>query len=165
MANITREIHHGVIIEEDLTEWNRLVKSIEKVSSSRAEVVDIGFFSEHGIKLVTYAAANELGARGTPERSYIGKTFDDNREIMELEFKNFIDSILFKRVYQKKFLSDMGSFLKNKIKHFIYSGYWSIYKPNAPSTILRKGSSIPLIETYKLVKNITYKVRRKEEID
>ena len=51
-----------------------------------------------------------------------------------------------------------GLFAAQKVKEYIAGG---VPPPNRPSTIRRKGSSTPLVDTGQLMNSITYEVRKK----
>ena len=59
----------------------------------------------------------------------------------------------------KSDLERAGEIGRDACKKYITDG--THLAPNAPATIARKGSDIPLIETGKLLQSITYEVRRK----
>lgn len=51
-----------------------------------------------------------------------------------------------------------GLYAASEVKKFMSGG---VPPPNAPSTVAKKGSSTPLIDTGQLMNSITYEVRRK----
>jgi len=55
-------------------------------------------------------------------------------------------------------LHKIGVLAVGFVQDFVRSGYYQQHMPNAPSTILRKGSDVPLIDTGFLINSMTYVV-------
>ena len=53
----------------------------------------------------------------------------------------------------------IGAFMVGAVQRFVRSGYYKNTAPNAPSTIRRKGSDTPLIDTGFMVDSTTYVTR------
>ena len=58
-------------------------------------------------------------------------------------------------------LNALGLTAQNKVKANLVAGGDPAFAPNAPSTIARKGSDSPLINTAQLLNSITYVLRKK----
>lgn len=125
--------------------------------------VRIGFqagenYSEDNVDVTDIAAWNELGTSNAPSRPFMRKSVDENAE----KINAFIDQIgkeisrgtSSAETIQKK----IGVFQKGLIQDKIVSGS---YVPNAPSTIARKGSSKPLIDTGLMRRSVNYVVKTK----
>lgn len=117
--------------------------------------VNIGLFGEQGSDLVIYAASNEFGTEIIPERSFLRSTVDEKRR----EFGKFIDKnkvlIVQGPLQRRQVLARLGLFAEKEIVMKIDRGP---FVPNRPSTIARKGSSKPLIDTGRMRASIISKV-------
>jgi len=107
----------------------------------------------------TIAAVHELSApsRGIPARPFLIPTMRNNAEkyttLMAQGFRNALqDRTKASEVYEK-----IGLVASNDVKDYIVSGQ---FVPLKESTIDRKGSSKPLIDTGELRNSISYEVRK-----
>jgi hypothetical protein len=107
--------------------------------------------------LYDVAAANEFGTSRIPERSFLRGTFDANRakvvafckkQGLEVARGNITNAVALERI---------GAFVQGLIQLRIAAG---IPPANKQSTIDRKGSSKPLIDSGQLRSSITYEVRK-----
>lgn len=109
-----------------------------------------------GATLSEVAAFNEFGTENIPRRSFLADWADENAE----QHKVLISKIA-RAVVQGKLpsleagLNRMGLQFVGEIQQRIAAG---IAPENAPSTIARKGSSTPLIDTGQLRSAITYQI-------
>lgn len=108
-----------------------------------------------GKTILDIATYNEFGL-GVPERSFIRAWFDSHAA----QNNRAIAAIL-KQVYKGKIsleqgLERLGLFFVGSMQKRISDG---IEPPNAASTIKRKGSSKPLIDTGQLRSSITYQIQ------
>ena len=69
---------------------------------------------------------------------------------------------LVKGVPAEQILKEIGIFQKDLIQEKITEGS---YEPNAASTIRRKGSSKPLIDTGRMRQSVNYEIRKKGSED
>ena len=107
----------------------------------------------------TLAATHELGApsRGIPARPFLIPTMQNNADkyvrLMAQGFKTALqDKTKADEVYEK-----IGLVASSDVKDYIVSGQ---FVPLKQSTIDRKGSSKPLIDTGELRNSISYEVRK-----
>ena len=107
----------------------------------------------------TIAAVHELGAptRGIPARPFLIPTMQNNADkyttLMAQGFRNALqDKEKAAEVYEK-----IGLVASSDVKDYIVSGQ---FVPLKESTIDRKGSSKPLIDTGELRNSISYEVRK-----
>jgi hypothetical protein len=107
----------------------------------------------------TIAAAHEMGApsRGIPARPFLIPTMQNNAEkytnLMAQGFRNALqDKEKAAEVYEK-----IGLVASSDVKDYIVSGQ---FVPLKESTIDRKGSSKPLIDTGEMRNSISYEVRK-----
>jgi len=102
------------------------------------------------ITVAQVAAENEFGDRkkNIPQRSFLRSVLKEKaREINQIAQKALNKPEIFYDV--------IGTYILNQINKKIVSG---IAPANSPSTIKRKGSSTPLIDTGQLKAALTYKV-------
>ena len=106
-------------------------------------------------EVATVLAVHEWGApnKGIPERSTMRTSFDENVLNLQKIRNSEYNKILSGKSNVKKSLGVMGSFLSNKTKQKIVD---LKFPPNKPSTVNRKGSSNPLVDTAQMLNSITH---------
>lgn len=138
-------------------------KKFQKMLKELAEMeVRVGFqhgeaAEEDGTDICDIAAWNELGTANMPSRPFLRKSVDEN----EGEINDFFQSLkadIVKGKSAEKILKEIGIFQKDLIQEKIAKGN---YAPNAESTIKRKGSSVPLIDSGKMLQSVNYVIRKK----
>ena len=107
----------------------------------------------------TIAAVHELGAptRGIPARPFLTPTMQNNADkytnLMAQGFRNALqDKEKAAEVYEK-----IGLVASSDVKDYIVNGQ---FVPLKQSTMDRKGSSKPLIDTEEMRKSISYEVKK-----
>lgn len=121
----------------------------------RTVAVLVGIRGQAGSDLVAYAAANEFGVHPRiPERSFLRSTLISRqsayikqiaRAVRKL-LDGFTPDIAFGRLGMLA-VSDVQRTIRNRVP-----------PPNAPMTIAKKGSDVPLIDTGRLRQSIDYVV-------
>ena len=141
-------------------------KFLEHLDDS-ATYVDIGIHPVSGEEMVTIASAHEFGAIAgknyqteIPARPFIRSTVDERRDIYAENGKRLWQRILDKEITIFEGLSLLGQLVEGDIRRKIIE---LREPPNAPSTIARKGSDNPLVDTGAMVNSIRYAVKTKEE--
>ena len=133
---------------------------------SRLEV-RIGFQAgvateENGADLCDVAAWNEFGTHNTPSRPFLRSSVDEH----EAEITGFIKSLKTQiargGVTAEEILKKFGVFQKGLIQETIKDGRFA---PNAPSTVARKGSSHPLIDTGTMRASVNFVIEPKGSRD
>lgn len=114
---------------------------------------DDGAAKEGQTPLIDIATIHEFGTSTIPARSFLRAWMDENGAAAQALYTAQIKSFLKGSVGMPTALSRVGSFIVGGIKLRIANG---IAPPLAPVTILRKGSSTPLIDTGQLRGAITY---------
>lgn len=102
------------------------------------------------------AAIHELGL-GVPERSWLRAWFEANHRTVIADIKAGMVQIAQGRLTPEALLEVLGQKYVGEIRKRTQAG---IDPPLAQSTIDRKGSSTPLIDTGQLWSAITYEVRK-----
>lgn len=109
-------------------------------------------FSEMS-ELVCVGAANEFGTKRIPERSFLRSATDENvRSVENVKDKEY-SKLLSGTINHKQALSGVGEFLTGKVKLKIRNLKMPM---NAPSTIARKKSANPLVDTGQMVQSIQH---------
>jgi hypothetical protein len=120
-------------------------------------------------------AYNEFGTEHVPERPAIRNYFDRHQgDIIEAirvatyrqVFRGLrnIPGTIFSgikgtRAPQQDSKEELGAYLVDGVKAFILAYGEGTYSKNAPDTLARKAADFPLIDTWKLFDELTYKVK------
>lgn len=98
------------------------------------------------------AGRHELGI-GVPERSWLRAWVDENNPMIQDDLRAAMRAVLLGRLTREQAVEILGVKYVGLIQTRIANG---ILPPNAPSTIARKESSTPLIDTGQMRSAITY---------
>lgn len=112
---------------------------------------------EDGTDICDIAAWNELGTVHIPARPFLRQSVDDNLS----KINNFLrqkKKDLVRGVSAEQVLKEIGIFQKDLIQEKITDGSFA---PNAPSTVRKKGSSKPLIDTGRMRQSVNYEIKAK----
>lgn len=128
---------------------------IEQIKASGEKAVYVGFpaeFNENvegsdNFNLASLGAVLEFGNEHIPSRPFLRQTLAENQEKYTALFvKLFESGVSIDQIYEQIALIAQGDVQQN-----IVNGKWAA---NAPSTIKRKKSSKPLIDTGKLRQSV-----------
>lgn len=145
---------------------NGYTKYRESIAELHNSVIQVGLFAEVGDEVLTKAIVNEFGTTQAgrnknitiPERSFIRATYNKQYKKVAKRFTQIFESISKKRYDVKAKLKlialEQSSATQETITNFKSPA-------NAPSTIKKKGSSHPLIDTGEMRSKITSKVSKK----
>lgn len=138
-----------------------MIKQLENLE------VDVGFNENSGsypaeegeesITIADVAAWNEFGTERAPSRPFMRQTIKDNKKKITNHANKALKAALNGGGTQE-LLNSIGSYTKGQMQKEIRNGDW---EPNAPSTIAKKGSSKPLIDTGRMRKSIVYVIKEK----
>lgn len=124
-------------------------------------VVKVGFpqgkTEADGTPVALIAATHEFGSpeRGIPERSFLRSGMRENQEkYVRLNKVNLV-RILRGQLTSEQALGQLGEMAKGDVQQKIRSGDFT---PLKPSTVDRKGSSKPLIDTGQMVQSVSYEL-------
>lgn len=141
-------------------EGRRIQKELEELKRG---IVHVGFQNNgaaysNGLTLPEVAALNEYGGAHRPPRPFMWNSFDlhqpELKKICQDAYK-----IILAGGDAKQALYNVGSRVKGVIQEEIDDGE---YAPNAPSTIERKGSSHPLIDSAHMRQNVNFVIEMGE---
>ncbi|MCI9009425.1 MAG: hypothetical protein HFI13_15205 [Lachnospiraceae bacterium] len=128
----------------------------------RDKEVRIGFqreeaSEEDGTDICDVAMWNELGTEHAPSRPFLRKSVDENIAKIN-DFLQDQKANILRGVSAEQILKDIGLFQKDLIQEKITEGN---FVPNAVSTIARKGSDHPLIDTGRMRQSVNYVIKQK----
>lgn len=112
---------------------------------------------DDGTDICDIAAWNELGTEHIPSRPFLRKSVDENEgkinQFLQAEARSLASGKT-----AEMLLNEIGDFQKSLVQEKITEGSFT---PNAESTIRRKGSSKPLIDTGRMRQSVNYVIKRK----
>lgn len=149
-----------------VTRDNGLLDRISRVARDCTVKVEIGYFGKmhkpsitskraRPIALKDLAAIHEFGL-GVPKRPFIEPALKENRRKYILHVGRQLTPVIRRRKSLDKVWQEVGTIAVMDIQKYMLT---ASFTPLAPSTIKRKGSSKPLIETGQMRQSITYKVK------
>lgn len=147
----------------------RLVTNL-RVAKRDRRVLDVGIIGEEAGELDEggtdktvgeIAAIHEFGL-GVIPRPFLRGYVDANRPKIDARIREeAIGMVRFGRSKVQAY-ERLGVWLQGQIQEWLGNPGNSL-EPNAPSTIIKKGSAMPLIDTGQLRSSITHKIRREGE--
>lgn len=139
------------VVDRDLG-WVDIVRRLRTAPDIRLLV---GVDDSDGDDLPDIAERNEFGDGHVPERSFLRATVDANRDNYLRELADAEDAYIIDGVSPEHALDALGQSVVEDIQDRITA---HIDPPNAPSTIERKGSDTPLVDTGRLFNAINYRI-------
>lgn len=150
----------GVKVTDRMTADGKKLQEMLKVLAEKE--VRVGFQAgkateEDGTDICDIAAWNELGTVHIPARPFLRQSVDDNvskiNSFMQSKKKDLVRGVSAEQV-----LKEIGIFQKDLIQEKITEGNFT---PNAESTVKKKGSSKPLIDTGRMRQSVNYEIKSK----
>lgn len=157
------------------SEFKRYMKTIKELNS---KVVGVGFTAESGVydgsakpgvkpgedeigsvSVADVAAFNEFGTENMPSRPFMRDTIANNADEIS-RFKAMLIGQVMKGADAQTVLNQLGTKGKGLMQREIRNGSFAA---NADSTIRKKGSSRPLIDTARMRQSVVYVVREKRK--
>lgn len=112
---------------------------------------------DDGTDICDVAAFNELGTDHIPARPFIRQSVDDNESKINSFLKEEVKDFA-RGKSAEQILKEIGIFQKDLMQDKITSGSFA---PNAESTIKKKGSSKPLVDTGRMQQSVNYVIQKK----
>ena len=142
-------------------EGRRFFAEMEKLRSKR---VFIGFqagkvIDDRGVDMAQIAMFNELGTSTAPARPFLRQTAAENLDDIKAFGGEKIHDIAEGGMAEDA-LKQLGVYGKGLVQEQIKNG---TFEPNAPSTIRRKKSDKPLIDTGKMRQSVNFVIKKKGE--
>lgn len=119
-------------------------------------VVGVGIQSDAGEGVAERAFCNEYGTENIPERSFIRAAYDENAKDLDGVIDRLWGGVKAGKIGAKKAAEILGDRHEKQIKAKIKKGPFAA---NDESTIKRKKSSNPLINTGEMRNSIRYEVK------
>lgn len=146
--------------------WDRLTPEGERFFAQIEELkqnqVFVGFQAgqvadDRGVDMAQIAMFNELGTSTAPARPFLRDSVDENEDVIRdqcgKELKKLTTGATAETVLKR-----VGALGVRLVQEKIVSGS---FKPNAPSTIRKKGSDNPLIDTDLMRQSVKYVVKKR----
>lgn len=152
-------------VEEIDRGFNAIKKELAQIAKDQP-VVDVGLLGEkasesHGEATnVMVGSWQEFGTKYIPERSFLRSTFNQKRPEYDAMIAKEAKSVYENKGSVMDGLNRVGLKAANDVKATIRG---NIPPPLADSTIARKGSSLPLVDTGQLINGISWVVRPASE--
>jgi hypothetical protein len=158
----------GISVKEVDRGWAGIKRAIDLYKKQNAHVKvgvldDGGKGSEDhgGLSTAELAAVHEFGTEDghIPARSFVGATFDANRDRYQDDLSKCLVSVLNGKITLEQAFNVMGARMANDIKRAVTSGA-GIAPPLAESTIRMRehGGTRPLVDTARMIGAITWQV-------
>nr|WP_255695958.1 hypothetical protein [Achromobacter sp. MY14] len=110
---------------------------------------------ETGADLLDIAIINEFGTEHIPARPALRDFAEKNGQVLGQAIDRAAAAVQEGRITVDSALDQLGTFAeKHQKAHFQQSKKWA--EPNAPSTVAKKGSDVPLIDDGLLVGAVRY---------
>jgi len=134
---------------------SRTKRGRPRFSSRKSKSVRRRKRSGAALTVAEVGAIHEFGSGRIPKRSFIKGTIDQQRAQILRRMEIGGEGVLTGKLDQRTAMELIGEYTVGRIKQRMANG---ISPANAPSTIARKGSSTPLVDTGQLRNSITYEV-------
>ena len=143
----------------DLTpEKKRFMDALQKLEDLE---VAVGFQGdeayEDGTSIAQVAAYSEFGTSDIPERPFMRQSFENHQPELQAMCEEALATVA-NGGSPEDALNKIGVLARGLIQEEIVNGGFA---PNAPSTIKKKGSSQPLIDTGTMRQSVNYRIRRR----
>lgn len=116
--------------------------------------------NESGVSVVMVAAWNEYGTEHSPSRPFMRNTVRNGKDKIINHATNAVKRVIRGDGDASVLLNSVGAHTKGLMQQEIRNGEFA---PNAPSTIAKKGSSKPLIDTGRMRQSVVYVIKQKGE--
>lgn len=146
--------------------YDRLTSAGVRLSAALDQIKDLEVFVgfqagddsyENGVDIANVAAFNELGTSRAPSRPFLRMSIDDNADRVDAMCQEAVGAIVDNGDAETA-LKKLGVTAVGLVQEEIVEG---AFVPNAESTIARKGSSKPLIDTGQMRQSVHYVVQKK----
>lgn len=145
-----RVIDHGL---------DQLLRQADALNGSGVKVgIQAGADSQDGVDMVDIAVFNELGTADIPARPFVRNAAEKNRQDIAMAMDHLARKVEDGAADADAAMETLGQWYQGRQQAHIRSGE---FVPNAPATIKKKGSSVPLIDKGRLVNAVRYEVLKK----
>lgn len=150
----------GIKIKDSITvDGNKFKQMLKELAEKQ---VRVGFQKgaakeDEGTDICDIAMWNELGTENMPSRPFLRKSVDENEEKITEFLQDSVKKVLMGNSAEQV-LKEIGIFQKDLIQEKIIEGD---FVPNANSTIKKKKSTKPLIDTGRMRQSVNYVIKKK----
>lgn len=138
--------------ERIFRELDKLGKMVVKVGFQHGEAAE-----ENGADVCDVAAFNELGTENIKPRPFMKMSIEDNEDELSAFMTRLVQEVI-KGKSAEQALKEIGVKEKALMQETIVNGS---FEPNMESTIRRKGSDKPLIDTGRMRQSVNYVIKEK----
>ena len=143
-------------------EGEKLMRELETLKRTQ---VRVGFRQgeaqeENGVEIVDVAMWNELGTSSTPSRPFMRDSVDKHIDAIQDFCMKQGKQVVEGKITAQQCLNAIGVYQKGLVQTEIRDGE---FEPNAPSTIKKKGSDHPLIDTGTMRQSVSYVITDKKK--
>lgn len=145
--------------------WRKLLAKLKRMENAHVKVgvlASQGGSAEHseGITLIELAAIHEFGSpeAGIPKRSFIHDGVNKSKKIKDTMSK-LSARVVGGTMSETHALEILGQVATAEIKNYVSAGA-PVPPPNTKSTVSKKGSSRPLIDTGRMVNAVNHEVEK-----
>lgn len=146
----------GLIVKDK--KWQALKAKLGRLKL-RGSHVKIGIFGgthSSGVDMATLLLIHELGTPTIPARAPVASTFRDRADELSQILGKLADLVITDKITVDDALNRLGLWGSTAVKNTIVST--DLPPPLKASTVERKGSSKPLVDTGQLLNAITWQV-------
>lgn len=147
MSSRVQEIDRG---------WGRIRGQVQEAQRKAVKIgIQEGEVREDGTDMVLIAAVNHFGTEDgrIPSRPFLTQAYDRNRDKINRQIQAEWDAVLSGTKAIDQALNGLGQMHTDHVQREITRGN---FPPNADSTVSKKGSSRPLIDTGRLRQSIRH---------
>lgn len=137
--------------------WDRIKADLAELGTMKAEVGIQHGESVDGVSLAAIGMFNEFGTKHSPERSFIRTAFDENTPGLIDAAGKLTQAVIDDAMTPDNAIRVLGELHQGQVVDKIDE---ITTPPNAPSTIARKKSSKPLIDTGDMRAAVRYLIRK-----
>ena len=143
---------------------DRGANAVLRNTRGRGHHVDVGVLGSKasaqkaGARSITVADVAEWAEYGIGQRSWLRAWIDSHEDLINDRIDREVRQVLRGKRTQEQAIARIGVWLQGEIQLNIANFPDNGFKPNAPSTIERKGSSVPLIDKGQLRASISHRV-------
>jgi hypothetical protein len=148
--------------------WDRLTpegqRFFAEIEKLKEQQVFVGFQAgqvadDRGVDMAQIAMFNELGTSTAPSRPFLRMSVDENEDKITTTCGRELESLKSGGTAET-ILRRVGALGVRLVQEKIGSGS---FEPNAESTIRKKGSDKPLIDTGRMRQSVKYVIKRRGE--
>lgn len=148
-------------IEDHDKGWGSVVKRVKQAKDGRVKVGVLaddskGGADHGGLTVAELAVVQHFGTDEIAARPWLQMAFDQQREILSKMGAQLMAKVIFGEISMDQALGLMGAKLSAEAKKVITVG--NQLEPNKPSTIAKKGSDRPLVDTARLLNANTWAI-------